>query len=380
MVKCQCCGSDNESWYVFCQNCGKKIAGDKPTGAGKASTGGAAPLDSKIGSRPTQITEALLDDILPEQSTMALDESLLPKEGAVEAFLPGTGFLPGGIGKQPVMPAKDIPLKESGSECLNCHESIPAMHGFCGFCGWRIGADQPVAAADKSALEVAKSPPSLTCSSGLFMLMRVREDGSFDCGMCLREGDTLIGREAGDLCFPTDSLLSKRHARIVAEGGLVYLEDLGSTNGTFLRLKLKKQLQHGDYLLIGKQLLRFEMEAPGTGQTPASANQTLVLGSLIGKYEAKLVKRLPSGKDSNEYPLTEPVTGIGREKGEILFKNDPYVSGKHARIQLEAGSYTVEDLKSSNGTYLRMRQREEIGREDFFIVGEQLFQVRLLVR
>jgi pSer/pThr/pTyr-binding forkhead associated (FHA) protein len=133
-------------------------------------------------------------------------------------------------------------------------------------------------------------------------------------------------------------------------------------------------------LLIGKQLLRFEMEAPSPSQAPASVSQTLVLGSLIGKYEAKLVKRLPNGKDSNEYPLTEPVTSIGREKGEILFRNDPFVSGKHARIQLEAGSYSVEDLNSSNGTYVRLRQKEEIGHEDFFIVGEQLFQVRLQIR
>ena len=115
-----------------------------------------------------------------------------------------------------------------------------------------------------------------------------------------------------------------------------------------------------------------------TGGSSLLAGQTMVLGSLLGKYEAKLIKRLPNGKDSNEYPLTETVTHIGREKGEITFKNDPFVSGKHARIQLEAGSYTIEDLNSSNGTYMRLRQKEEIREEDFFIVGEQLFQVRLV--
>jgi pSer/pThr/pTyr-binding forkhead associated (FHA) protein len=104
----------------------------------------------------------------------------------------------------------------------------------------------------------------------------------------------------------------------------------------------------------------------------------MVLGSLVGKYEAKLIKRLPSGRDSNEYPLTESSIIIGREKGDLVFKNDPYISGRHARIQEEAGGHSIEDLNSSNGTYLKLRQKEEIRADDFFIVGEQLFQVRLI--
>lgn len=376
MVKCQYCGSENETWYVFCQNCGKRVAGDRSTGVSSAVTGSRPAMDSQLSFRSAQDTGSLLDDILPEQSTIALDESILPKEVAGSPTKPGAASL-AGTGEIPSdLSSTGIPPRETTTECPSCHKSIPETHSFCGFCGWHVEENLPVPAPP--ILKAEAPSPSLKQGPTTFMLMRVREDGSFDCGLSLRHGETLIGREAGDLSFPTDSLLSKRHARVIAEGGALFLEDLGSTNGTFLRLKRKKQLQHGEYLLIGKQLLRFEMEAPSSVQSPALAGQTMVLGSLLGKYEAKLIKRLPNGKDSNEYPLTETVTHIGREKGEITFKNDPFVSGKHARIQLEAGSYTIEDLNSSNGTYMRLRQKEEIREEDFFIVGEQLFQVRLV--
>jgi pSer/pThr/pTyr-binding forkhead associated (FHA) protein len=377
MVTCQFCGSENEAWYAFCQNCGKMIAVKKPSSPALESPAGVGLASNiKISSRPTEINEALLQDLLPEQSTMALQEPVMAKEIATSAV-----SLPAYPPPSMAPPAQDrrsaeMPAAGTLVECPGCHKRIPSAHALCGFCGIRLSGT----AGPADPLPAESLPPdSAAGQSGtpFAMLMRVREDGSFDCGLRLREGEILLGREAGDLSFPSDSLMSKQHARVLAEGGQIYLEDLGSTNGTFLRLKSKKQLHSGDYLLIGKQLLRFEMDAPGTAVSAASASQTLVLGSLIGNYEARLVKRLPNGKDSNEYPLTESVTTIGREKGEILFKNDPFVSGRHARVQLESGCYTVEDLNSSNGTYLRLCQREEIGHGDFFIVGEQLFQVRL---
>ena len=36
------------------------------------------------------------------------------------------------------------------------------------------------------------------------------------------------------------------------------LRDLGSSNGTFIRLRARRTLKHGDFMLVGQQLLRFE--------------------------------------------------------------------------------------------------------------------------
>jgi pSer/pThr/pTyr-binding forkhead associated (FHA) protein len=80
----------------------------------------------------------------------------------------------------------------------------------------------------------------------------------------LREPQIVIGREEGDLVFPMDPFLSRQHARISANlsGGSmqVRLEDLGSANGTFLRLRGRAQLLPGDTFRVGDQVLRLRTE------------------------------------------------------------------------------------------------------------------------
>lgn len=52
---------------------------------------------------------------------------------------------------------------------------------------------------------------------------------------------------------------------------------------------------------------------------------------------------------------------IGRHgEGKEYFSKFPYVSRKHARILYENGSWYVEDLKSTNHTYLNGKKLEEI--------------------
>jgi pSer/pThr/pTyr-binding forkhead associated (FHA) protein len=84
-------------------------------------------------------------------------------------------------------------------------------------------------------------------------------------GMVFRgRSDTLtIGREGNDVNFPDDPFISGRHATLQAVdtplGPSFQLTDLGSKNGTFLRLREEAALVHGDYVFIGQQLLRVEI-------------------------------------------------------------------------------------------------------------------------
>ncbi len=78
------------------------------------------------------------------------------------------------------------------------------------------------------------------------------------------EGDEfLIGRIAeGEGKLGDDPEISRRHARIVKRaGGQLTLEDLGSTNGTFVngqRLERPRRLTRGDVIRVGETDLRFE--------------------------------------------------------------------------------------------------------------------------
>jgi pSer/pThr/pTyr-binding forkhead associated (FHA) protein len=75
----------------------------------------------------------------------------------------------------------------------------------------------------------------------------------------LREGqEVIVGRSSEVDLVLAEDLVSRRHARIAVEGGAVTLQDLGSTNGTFLngqRVK-KARIAEGDRILIGGSLLK----------------------------------------------------------------------------------------------------------------------------
>lgn len=68
-----------------------------------------------------------------------------------------------------------------------------------------------------------------------------------------------IGREGPDLCFPDDEFMSRRHVAIAFDGQRAELHDLGSSNGTYLRLRGEAALHSGDQLRLGDQLFRFEL-------------------------------------------------------------------------------------------------------------------------
>lgn len=80
-----------------------------------------------------------------------------------------------------------------------------------------------------------------------------------------------IGRVAGCDLVIDDGKASRRHARLVVAGGVVEIEDLGSSNGTLLNDKpvQKRMLRDGDEVKIGKTVLVFHEGAP-PGAAPAS--------------------------------------------------------------------------------------------------------------
>jgi pSer/pThr/pTyr-binding forkhead associated (FHA) protein len=83
-----------------------------------------------------------------------------------------------------------------------------------------------------------------------------------DPGMVFRARSEAIsiGREGNDINFPDDPFISGRHAQVTAlDGGRFQLADIGSKNGTFMRVRNEGTLHHGDYVFLGQQLLRVEI-------------------------------------------------------------------------------------------------------------------------
>ena len=73
------------------------------------------------------------------------------------------------------------------------------------------------------------------------------------------------------------------------------------------------------------------------------------------------------------FPLAEGVITIGRESHNDVVLIDPEASRKHAQISFQAGRYVVEDLGSTNGTFVNGRQIQTattLNNGDIIEVGE----------
>ncbi|MCK5798623.1 MAG: protein kinase [Deltaproteobacteria bacterium] len=125
-----------------------------------------------------------------------------------------------------------------------------------------LGASNDALSAMESSTRESNVPagiqdPNLGVSAKLIL---IEEDGtkSFDI-----DEQFIIGR-GGDLRL-SDGRVSRRHARIVAHEGAYLLEDLKSSNGTFLNNKKVGQVERltgGDHIRIGPFKMQFTLETP----------------------------------------------------------------------------------------------------------------------
>ena len=190
--------------------------------------------------------------------------------------------------------------------------------------------------------------------------------------------DTLIGRENCDLSYPLDTLLSPRHASVAVREGKLVLKDLNSQNGSFIRQRQDLELTPGDVFLLGRELFRFVtqgLDDPFERQSTVGTAMWTPPKLQKGPVMAKLEHIKLNGEVVAEFKLDKPETTLGRTTGDLVFKDDPYMSGTHARIVAQPGRFLLQDLRSRNGVYHRVRTETELADGDEFFMGEQLFHV-----
>ncbi len=91
---------------------------------------------------------------------------------------------------------------------------------------------------------------------GWGQLTVVRHDSPAPLTILLDRDEFIIGRDEGDLTLPNDTFVSGDHCRFLREGNAVYLEDLGSSNGTYIRVRAGQCVAFGGLVLIGHTQFR----------------------------------------------------------------------------------------------------------------------------
>lgn len=121
---------------------------------------------------------------------------------------------------------------------------------------------------------------------------------SFD----LSEGKIMIGRDEHCDIYLDDEAVSRHHVRVFTLMGDAFLEDLGSSNGTFVNGKLTQKcaLNDGDVIQIGEKELRFsqpvESTSPQQGEGKVDATRIIRPGDFgPATQEAKEKNRSREG-------------------------------------------------------------------------------------
>jgi pSer/pThr/pTyr-binding forkhead associated (FHA) protein len=201
-------------------------------------------------------------------------------------------------------------------------------------------------------------------------LILIRPDGSEGGSHPLLDGENMIGRGQAPL-FDADAYLSPRHATMTVGPDGVNIRDLQSLNGVFLKISAEEPLESGDIFRIGQELLRFEVISP----PQPLEDGTEIMGTPNPGFWGRLSVIVGRDVDGSAFPLFGESIVLGRERGDILFPEDGYVSGTHSRISLHDDHVFLTDLGSSNGTFLRLRHERVVPNGSFLLMGQQLFRL-----
>jgi ABC transport system ATP-binding/permease protein len=234
-------------------------------------------------------------------------------------------------------------------------------------------------------------------------------------------GDTItIGRAPDNSLVLNEGQVSRYHARIERSGHGFVLVDLGSANGTRLNERMLEPaapmpLAEGDTIAIGSAMLIFRAVAttppvtaahdsaafwdrrtvaealveppPAPRRTENGSVTTIVPATINGTQPMPVMVELPAGAVHLDLRGKERLL-IGRLPHNDVVLDHPTISRFHARITRHNDSTVLEDLESTNGTfvngerispgtshYLRRGDAVHIGAVKLVLTGDALEQV-----
>ncbi|MBK8574853.1 MAG: FHA domain-containing protein [Elusimicrobia bacterium] len=174
--------------------------------------------------------------------------------------------------------------------------------------------------------------------------------------LTVEKDETTVGRKPDNDLVIDNPAVSGRHCRIVKEGKGYFVEDLKSTNGTFLRdHRLEREpFHHKDILAIAKHTVEFFnneevlVPAPGKTATPVSSDATVIMAAPppVPKGAERLgCLRSLSGPSAPPTPLNQMTTYIGKSDQAQVKLKGLFAPDLAACIAKKSDGYHLTALK-----------------------------------
>ena len=266
--------------------------------------------------------------------------------------------------------AKDIYLKDGDEITIGQNEDgqqirIVFQMGSEGLLGEIASADLAATLAPTSGLE-SDAPEGMP-------YFKIRWQNGTTNYFPIEKDRVIIGRGVeADLRVPENlRFVSGQHAEVQKEATGFFIRDLNSTNGTLVNNQRLQPDQ--DYAIGNESIIRIGDDNYGVSIGFTFYNPTETASSVAGFIQAAQATRIE----------TTSMVLIGRLDNCDVVLDSPEVSRRHATIRQIGAAYFLEDLESSNGTYVNNQpvKRIELHEGDLIQISNfrLLFQGGLLV-
>jgi len=265
------------------------------------------------------------------------------------------------------MEGETIIPEQEGSAAVKDESTVMAVPANCPVCGTESA---PAAEwCEECGFFLGSEPEAIAAQVAFARLVDAASGAEYP----LKDGENAVGRGSCDVVLAADKSVSRSHAKVVVEPPNIYLEDSGSTNGTFLNGEKigagqRVQIGNGDQVKFAGTIL--EVVAPEAAEPEMRpSRQPAATLEMVGEDGTTRSFRVFRGENS-----------LGRHpSNDVPLGFDGYASGRHARITVSEEGIFLEDLGSTNGTELNGRRlttgvKEPLSPGDQIKIGETLLK------
>jgi pSer/pThr/pTyr-binding forkhead associated (FHA) protein len=376
-VICSACRGENPAGMKFCRNCGASLLATTPGSPAFAPAGpmAGAPMMAPVGTPPSGPIATPVPASAPRVAAQG-STITCPRCGTATpvgfAYCQQCGLHlnaiaptdPGAGASPRIRPPSNSPPVAMNAP-IDPHAGTLAADG-------RGGMLSPVIRPSSSA-----SPAARPSGPAWGTAVLVNRDGSDGQRFSLSSEDTLVGRAGADIAFDEDRFLARQHARIErAADGSIKVHPLDTTNGVFKKTDGSVELSDGAIILVGREVLRFERVAQEERTVhPLVRHGVALFGSPPRDPWGRVVQLIPSGGHRDVRHLAGDEIVLGREEGDIVYRDDAFMSRRHAAITWDGRRAMLTDLGSSNGTFVRINGPTVIKFGDHVRMGDQLLRI-----